>query len=226
MRNGRKAATLALLALCAAAPRAAAEVEEREFTVAVGGKAAGKAVMRITRHEDGTETMAGTVRVVVKALIFTHKYEYTGSEQWQNGRLQHLRSSTLDGSTRFEVEAHAEAEALRVKVTTNGKAPKERKVRWDAWTGSHWKLADKRFFNQALPVVEVDSGKDFEGQLQYQGIAPVKLNGQPQNCHHFRLTGGQSPVDLWYDGSLRLVRQELTVDGHRLEIQLSGLKRE
>lgn len=221
MRNGRKVATLALLALCASAPAASADVEDREFTVNVGGKPAGKAVMKITRHEDGTETMSGTVKVTVKAFLFTHKYEYQGAEEWKNGRLQQLRSSTLDGKTRYEVQAQAEAEALRVSV--NGK---ERMVRWDAWTGSHWKLADKRFFNQALPVVEVDSGKDFEGRLEYQGIVPVNLGGQQQKCHHFRLTGGQSPVDLWYDGSHRLVRQEFSVDGHRLEIHLTGLKRQ
>lgn len=222
MRNGRRAAgVLALGAVLVSWGAAAADTEVREFTVSVGGKPAGKAVMSMTRHDDGTETMTGQVEVTVRFLLFSHKYHYQGSEQWKDGRLLQLVSKTIDGKTRYEVQARAEGDGLRVSL--NGK---ERILRWDVWTGSHWKLADKRFFNQAVPVLEVDSGKDFAGRLDYLGIVPVPLNGQPQNCHHFRLTGGQSPVDLWYDGAFRLVRQEFNVDKHRLEVQLSGLRRQ
>ena len=54
----------------------------------------------------------------------------------------------------------------------------------------------------------------------------LTLGGQAQNCYHFRVTGGPSPVDLWYDGGYRLVRQEFTVDSHRTAFSLSSLRRQ
>src|SRR5215510_7495509 len=64
----------------------------------------------------------------------------------------------------------------------------------DVWTTSYWKLADARFHNQLIA------------------------------CYHFRVTGGEQPVDLWFDQYHRLVRQEFTRSGHKTIIQLVGKK--
>jgi hypothetical protein len=210
------------LAVLACAGRvAAAETEVREFTIHVDGKPAGQYSMTITKQDNGAESMSGQARVRVKHLLGTYTFTYQGTEQWQGGRLLELRSSTNDNGKRYEVHANAEGQGLRVRV--NGG---ERLARAEVWPTTYWRLADARFHNQAVPVLDADTGKEMTGRLQYLGIVPVTLGQQPHNCYHFRVTGaGPSPIDLWYDGLYRLVRQEFSVEGHRTVFHLTGLRR-
>ena len=42
--------------------------------------------------------------------------------------------------------------------------------------------------------------------------------------NHYRITGKVN-VDLWYDGSERLVRQEWIEQGHKTIVELRGVRR-
>ena len=210
------------LLMAGATQRAAAdETETRQFAVQVDGKPAGQYTMTITKSDGGVESMSAQANVRVKHLFGTYVYTYQGTESWKNGRLQQLQSNTSDDGKRFEVQVTAEGNALRVRA--NGQ---ERTARADAWPTTHWKLLPSDYHNKAVTLIDADTGKEINGHLQYVGVQQLTLGGQAQSCYHFRVTGGPSPVDLWYDGGYRLVRQEFTVEGHRTAFYLSGLRRQ
>ncbi len=217
------AALGALLCAFPPAPARAAETEQRVFSIHVGGKPAGDYRLTITRQDNGEEVVTAQAGVRVKAVLKTYTYTYQGTERWKDGRLLELRSSTSDDGKRFDVLATAEGNNLRVRVS----GQTDRLTRWDVWPTSHWHLPDARFHNQGVPLLDADTGKEFTGQLQYLGIEAVTVGGQAQKCYHFRVLGAPaSPVDLWYDGAHRVVRQEFTVEGHRTVFQLTALRRQ
>jgi hypothetical protein len=208
--------------LAAGGQRAAAdESETRQFAVYVDGKPAGQYHMTITKGADGVETMSAQANVRVRVLIKTYEYSYQGTEQWKGGRLQQLQSSANDDGARYTVQAAAEGEGLR--VTVNGQT---RMTKANVWPTTHWKLPPKEYHNSAVPLLDADTGKDYSGHLQYLGTQQLNVGGQAQNCYHFRVTGGPSPMDLWYDGGHRLVQEAFTVEGHRTTFFLTGLRRQ
>jgi hypothetical protein len=107
-------------------------------------------------------------------------------------------------------------------VTVNRR---QRMARADVWLTSYWRLPDAKFRNQAVPLLDADTGKDISGHLKYVGLEMVTIAGQKVRCNHYRLTGTPSPVELWYDGSDRLVRQTTVEQGLRTVILLTGVRR-
>jgi hypothetical protein len=202
----------------------AADTEIRDFNITIDGNESGRYRMTIDRRDNGTISMAGQAAVKVKKLgITVYQYTYSGTEVWKDGkegRLLGMNSTSDDNGTKFEVNVAPEADLLRVRV--NGRP---RLVRADVWTTTYWKLAHSRFHNQNVPLLDADTGKDFSGKLDYLGVAQLTVAGQNQTCHHFRITGGPNPVDLWYDSQHRLVRQEFSEDGHRTILQLVSIRR-
>jgi hypothetical protein len=213
-----------MLTMAGASRAVAADTEVREFSVHVDGKESGKYRMTINRRDYGTVSMSAEANVRVTRLGITmYRYTYKGTEVWQDakdGRLLALTSTSDDNGKTFEVNATPDPSGLRVRV--NGQP---RLVRADVWTMTYWKLPDDRFHNQAVPLLDADTGKDFGGRLTYLGTEKLMAAGQAQACYHFRVQGGPYPVDLWYDAQRRLVRQDFTEDGHRTTIQLIRVSR-
>ncbi len=197
----------------------AADIETRDFTVKVGGKRSGDAHMTIHRHDNGTIQMRCDTDIKVSAFLITHKYSYRGEETWKDGRLVGFHSNTDDNGTRYVVSAAAEAGGVRVKVNNV-----ERMVKPEVWLSSYWALPDARIRNQLLPIVDADSGKDLSGRLQFIAVEQRGIAGQVVNVNHYRLTG-KATVDLWYDGSDRLVRQEWMEQGQRVILELNRLRK-
>lgn len=198
----------------------AAEVEARDFTLKVDGKPSGEYHMHITRQDDGALVMSGQADVRVTYLkIYHSSYSYRGTEVWKNGRLQKLDSSANDDGMRYVVNAVADGNNLRVKV--NGQ---ERLIRGDVWVTSYWQLAGAPFRNQAVPLIDVDNGKEINGTLQYVGTSALNVLGQVQNCVHYRVSGGVA-ADLWYDAQERLVRQEWMEKNLRCVLELNRIRK-
>lgn len=195
---------------------AAAGVENRDFTIFVDGKAAGNYRMTIQNQANGTVVMTGHAKVTVKKFFITYTYTYNGGETWLANRLVRLDSKTDDDGKKFEVTATAEGNNLRVKVNNQ-----ERLERWDVWTTSYWRLPDAKFRNGGIPLLDADTGKFIAGRLREVGLSQVTVSGQPTNCRHFRLTGENLQVDLWYDSQDRLVREESVEDGHKTILELA-----
>ena len=163
--------------------------------------------------------MKGTVSVKVSGLVFPYTFASETQEWWLKDRLTNLVAVTTENGKKTEVSAKAEVD--RVLVSVNGQA---RAVSWEVWTSSFWKLADRRFHNKEVPVLEPDTGKDMVAKLEYVGAEKQKIGGQLEDCYHFRVTGIASPTDLWFDRHHRLVRQEFTEKNQKTIVQLMSRK--
>jgi hypothetical protein len=210
---------LVVLALAAGAP--AAETEVRQFKIFVDGKRAGQYTMTVEKRDDGTVKMTGKANVALKVFLRQYAYSFDGREVWsKDGRLVELRSNSNDDGKQFDVNAKADDKGLQ--VTVNGDS---RRVRWDVWTTSYWQAPDKRFINKTVPLLDSDNGRLYNGSLQKIGSARVTVGGQPVDCEHFRVTGGPNPIDLWFDKTNRLVRQDFVEQGHRTILELDRIQR-
>jgi hypothetical protein len=216
-------AAVALLALAASAPSVAraADIETRDLNVLVDGKSAGEVHMTIHRQDDESTVLKCDTDIQVRYLVIRYIYSYRGCEVWKAGRLLRLDSTCNDNGKRYVVSAVAEGEGLRVRVNNQ-----EWMARPDVWLTSYWCLPDRKQRDQPIPVVDADTGRNLgAARLQYVATEQRPLNGQVQNVYHYRLTGSQVQVDLWYDGGERLVRQEWVEDGHRTLLELTRVRR-
>ena len=196
------------------------QTEVREFVIQVSNKTAGQYQLTITRQADGTENVTSNANVQIKQLFGSYSYNIQATEVWKNYRLQQLKATGSDNGKAFDITATAEANGLRVRA--NGK---EHVAPSDAWTTSYWKLAEARFHNKNIPLLDADTGKDINGTLQYIGFEQMTIAGQAQKCYHFRVLGPASPVDVWYDAQHRMVRQEFTESGQHTIFHLTTIRR-
>jgi hypothetical protein len=209
---------LAVAAL-ACGSRATAQTEERQFTIYVDGKRAGQYRMAVEKQKDGTLNMTGRANVAVKVLLRQYVYTFDGREVWKEGRLLRLQSTSNDDGKQFQVDAQAVDQGLRVSVNNA-----TRQVRWDVWTTSYWQIHNPRAASQAVALLDADNGKTYNGSLKKVGAARVTVGGQPVDCDHYRVEGGPNPIDLWFDKTNRLVRQDFVEQGHRTVVELDRIQ--
>ncbi len=209
------------LALLAPAWAAAADIETRDFRVSVDGKHGGDAHMTIHRQDDGTVSMQCDTDIALSFFggLKKYTYKYRGKEVWKDGRLQRLDSTCNDDGKLFAVTAVIEGAGLRVRVNNA-----ERIARGDVWLTSYWCLPDKKLRDGVIALIDSDTGRDLEGRLTFVGAEQRGVAGQSVTLNHYRLVGKVN-VDLWYDGSERLVRQEWLEEGHRTVLELTHIRR-
>jgi Domain of unknown function (DUF6134) len=201
------------------APVRGAETEEREFAVTVDSKGAGTFHLTARADDDGTETITATANVKISYLLGSYKYTLRSAEVWKRERLISLESSSNDDGKKHTVKASAANDLLTVMV--DGQS---RKIRGDAFTTTGWRLPtiDK---SRASLLLDTEDGTDTPVRLEWVGQCDVEAAGTSVRAQHFRLTGKDVDVDWWFDGSGRPVRQEMKWDGHKVALQLTGVKR-
>jgi hypothetical protein len=187
----------------------------------VDGKHGGEYHMTITRQDDGTTVLTAhaNVRLSYVGGLYKYTYSFRGNEVWKDGRLVRMDSASNDDGKQFSVNAVADGNALRVRV--NGQ---EHASRPDVWTTTYWRLPDAQYRNRGVPLLDADTGRDINGALQYVGTSQLTVAGQVKTCTRYRVTGGVQ-VELWYDDQERMVRQESVEDGHRMLLELTGVRR-
>lgn len=204
-----------------ACPALADDTEYRDFSVFIDGKDAGISRITLIQKDDGTTYMSGTLDVKFRHLVFAeYVIKVETQEWWKDGRLIGMKTKTSDNGKKTDVQIAPDGPNLR--LTVNGV---NRAVKPESWTSSYWKLADAKFHNKLIPILEVDSGKEFTCELKYIGTPQLKVGNQLQDCYHFRLSSAPGPVDLWFDRYHRLVRQEFTESGHKTIVQLINIRR-
>jgi len=196
----------------------AADTESRDYNVLVDGKSCGKANMTIHRQEDGTTTVSCDTSIKVTVLLITYRYWYRGREVWKDGRLQRLDSECNDDGKKFKVAAIADGDKLRIRANNQ-----ERQARADVWLTSYWTVADVKSRKDTIPLIDADTGRDLDCKVQYVGAKQLSVAGQVRDVNHYKLTG-KVQVDLWYDATERLLRQEWIEDGHRTVLELSQIQ--
>src|SRR5262245_36645781 len=167
----------------------ASATEYRDYSIWVDGKESGKSNVSITTHDDGTTIMSGKANVRISKAVFAYTYDIQATEWWKGGKLVGLKVSANDNGKRTELSAGLDGKNLRLKVNST-----QRLLNADVWVNSFWKLADARFHNNQVPVLDGDTGKEYLGQLQYIGLEKVTVGKDALKCLHFRVTGGGNTV--------------------------------
>jgi hypothetical protein len=211
----------AFFLLALRAPAHADDTEHREFSVFVDGKDAGVSRMTLVQKDDGTTYMSGTVNVKFRHLLIAeYVLKIETQEVWKNGRLISMNTKSNENGKKNDISVAAEGSLTRLRV--NGA---DRMIKPETWTTSFWRLADARFHNKQIPILECDTGKEFNCELKYLETVPLKVGKDVQNCYHFRVSSAPGPVDLWFDQYHRLVKQEFTESGHKTIVQLLTIRR-
>jgi hypothetical protein len=196
------------------------DAEYRDFKILVDGKECGFSQMTITRKNDGSMTMTASAAVRISQVLFTYNFNTQASEWWKDGQLRNMKTNSTENGKKTEVIATAQPGGVLLQVNTQGRV-----TRPDIWPTSFWKLADAKYHNKEIPILEADTGKEYVGRLQYIATEEMNVARQTQKCYHFRVTGGPSPVDLWFDRFYLLVRQDFVESGHRTSVPLINIRR-
>ena len=212
--------TLAVMVCLAALayPARGATRESREFAILINGQQAGTSRITVVQEDNGDAYMTASGKVDYHKGLINFTWSVEAEEWWKDGRLVALKSDSTENRKRTVV-AVSPGESGQLQIRVNDRV---RALSRDIWTNSFWKLADQRFHNKPVPVLEVDTGKDFGGQLQFIGAEQIQVNGKLEKCFHFKVTGTPSPTEVWFDEHHRLVRQEFTESGQRTIVQLTG----
>jgi hypothetical protein len=197
------------------------DTEQREFSIYIDGKDAGVSRMTLVQKDDGSAYMTATLDVKFRHLVVVdYVIKAEVKEWWKDGRLIGLETKSSDNGKKNEVTVGFDNKQMRMRV--NGK---DLAFNPDLWTNTYWKLADARFHNKKVPILEVDTGKEFNTDLKYIGLEKMKVGTQFLDCYRFLVQNAPGPVDLWFDKYHRLVRQEFTESGHKTIVQLVNIKR-
>jgi uncharacterized protein DUF6134 len=185
----------------------------------VDGKRAGDAQMTIHRADDGTLSMHCDTEITIKVgPIRVYSYKYRGRETWKDGQLLRFQSTCNDDGKHYDVQGENRADGLHVTVNNV-----ERTINADVWLTSYWHEPDKKKYDTVVALVDADCGRDLEGRLRFVGTEQQTTDGKEEQVKHFELTGKVN-VDLWYDGTGRLVRQEWLEEGHRTRLELKNIR--
>jgi hypothetical protein len=202
-------------------PARADDTEQREFSIFIDGKEAGSSRMTIVQKDDGVSYLSANMSVKFKHLAFLdYSIKIETQEWWKDGKLIGMKTTSFEQKKKTEITVALDNKQLRMRI--NGK---ESAISNDTWTNSYWKLADARFHNKQIPILEVDNGKEFNCELKYVGMEKLKVGNQMVECYRFLVTAAPVPVDLWFDKYHRLVRQEFTELGHKTIVQLENIRR-
>ncbi|MFM7148329.1 MAG: DUF6134 family protein [Gemmataceae bacterium] len=213
-------ASVSLLVFLVSLPTAfAADIETRDYTVQVSGKVGGEVHMTIHRQDNGMILMRCDTDIQVPLILTSYKFVYRGLELWKDHRLVRYDSNTDDNGKRYIISAVAETQGIRLKVNNA-----ERIVRPEIWLTSYWRLPDPKLRNGVVPIIDADTGRELDSKLQYVANEKLAIAGQQVPLNHYRLTG-KVEVDLWYDGTDRLVRQEWVEQGHKTVVELVRVRR-
>jgi Domain of unknown function (DUF6134) len=198
----------------------AGEEERRTFAISVDGKSAGTHTLIIQTKDDKSVIVTAQADVTVRVAVIRYTYSFRGTEIWKDGKLHQLSTTTNDNGKKHSVTADATKEGLAVKADG-----RDTQIRGEPWVTTYWKLPAEKQRGPNVGLLDADTGKLISAKLEKIGIEKVTALGKAVECTHWRLTGGVA-VDLWYDGSDRLVRQESIEEGHRTILELTRLLRE
>ena len=178
--------------LCAAlAPLAHAAEGTRtfDFTASLDGKPIGHHRFTVTTQADGSRKVSSEADFQVRVLgIAAYHYHHHADEQWQGDCLASLKADTDDDGkpSHVTLERHGDDATLRANDATST-------VPGCVMTYAYWNpalRAQHRLLNpqtgkfDAVTVEKVADGK-------------VSVGGKDVAATDWRITGGESPVDVW-----------------------------
>ncbi len=201
------------------ASASAGEKETRLFSVYIDNKPAGNYQMQIEPTVNNGVQMTAKANVALRVLLVNYRYQFQGVELWKEGRLQSFQSNCVDDGKKYSVSLQNK-DNQQILVKNN----QSELVKGDIWLSTYWQLPSQQIRNNGFVLIDADTGKSLKISMDKIGLEKVMALGQTVELMHYRLKGDVK-VDLWYDGSNRLIRQESIEDGHKMLMQISQLQR-
>jgi hypothetical protein len=217
------------------------ESQRREFAISIDGTKRGTCTMQIRRRNDGTMSMRSEAEIRINYLVYRYNYTSAGTEIWKHGRLLAMENVADYNGTQYRVKVASTGKSLQLNVdgTVSQIAP-------DVWLTSYWQTPDRLAQGELadrtaadpnslsapehggprfVSIIDSDLGKKLRGNVVRIGNETLTVAGDEKVCTHYRLTG-DATVDLWYDASGRLVRQDSTESRHKVRFELSEIAAE
>jgi len=206
------------LALCAAillalpGPSGAATVPSDgalKFDVLRGGKTIGSHIMTFA---DGGQSVDIKTKIAVKVVFITvYRFELDAHEDWKDGKLAALTSTSNNDGVKHTLSAKASGAGLAVTVdgkVTQADASIIPATLWREDTVNQSVLLNA-LDGSELNISVADKGQDF-----------VEVAGAMVKAHHYVLSGDLER-ELWYDAKGVLVHIRLTgSDGSAVDYRL------
>jgi len=197
------------------------ERQTRTFSISIDGTRRGTSTTQF--RSNGSAVFLKSVSEI-KVDYWVYKYHYTsgGTELWKNGRIVAVENTADYNGTQYVVKGTPVARGMQ--ITTNGV---DTLASLDIWDTSYLILPE-RFVNTDTATVvlfDSDKGKCQVGKIQYIGEETLTVGEGRTNCSHYKIAG-DAHVDVWYDASRRLVREESQESGHKVRFELLSLTAE
>lgn len=200
MKSARTILAASLTTLMVVLGAGQAQAEILNYTVLRDGKAIGGHAVII--DQNGAETRVRIETDITVKVLFVNAYtfKHTSQEQWMNGRLQSITSTTQDDGTDKKLVARTEEGRLTVDSVVKGQ---ERRQHADAATlpASLWNPATV----QQNALLNTLDGEVMNIAVEDLGNENVDVSGASLSARHYAITGDLTR-ELWFDDAGRLVR--------------------
>ncbi len=129
-------------------------------------------------------------RFDVNLLIFTaYRYRHESQEQWRDGCLERIQSTTDDNGKDFRVQGQRIADALKLEV--NGKPDR---LPTCVSTFAYWEPD----FLKRPRLLNPQTGELVDVRLEPQGRERRTFRGSEVNAKRYRLKADDLDITLWY----------------------------
>jgi hypothetical protein len=191
------------------------ERQTRTYSISIDGTRRGSSKAEF-RSGNGLLWIQSESEIRINYLVYKYNYTSSGTEIWNNGRVTALENTADYNGTSYTVKGSSTPRGLQ--ITTNGTASL---VSPDVWDTSYLVLPDRLARVEAATVVLLDSDKGhlLSGKIQFVGEETLNVAEGQKACTHYRI-GGEVQVDVWFDASRRLVRQDSHERGHKVRFEL------
>lgn len=159
------------------------------------------------------QRVQSTARFDVKLLFFTaYSYEHNNMEQWHGECLAKIDATTNDNGKRLYVSGEATESGFRVE-TADSRRMHQSCIR----TFAYW---DPSLLD-APRLLNSQTGELEDIEANYIGAKKMDIHGEQTTAHHYRLSGDELLIDLWYsDENHWLALESLTPNGSRIRYQM------
>lgn len=177
-----------------------------KFRVLLDGKPIGHHHFTLQQGGDA-RTLKSEAHFDVKLLGLTvYRYRHTATERWQGGCLAELDARTDDDGTVSTVQARREGKVLAVRGTQGSRSLEGCVLSFAYW--NPLMLDQTRLLN-------AQTGEEEAVRIESLGMKNIEAADGSVPARHYRITGVDQPIELWYSQQGDWLALESTVSGGR-----------
>lgn len=189
----RAAALLGLLLTCPVAHSAVATTDSRtdslRFRVFLNQDPIGEHSFQVGPGPNGKQIVSRASFDVKLLFVTAYRYRHESREEWRDGCLQRIRSSTDDNGTAYTVAGDKQADTLTLRVNSEA-----RRLPDCVSTFAYW---DRDFLKRPR-LLNPQNGELVEVQVTPGGTERRVVQGRTVEAERYRLRADKLDITLWY----------------------------